>query len=144
MAPIRGNYKPYLGNKIQDGTTSKHDWQGIVKTKDLPRVVNPRKGFIVTANNRQMPDHVASDHGASITSTVRAQRITELIMLAIEKGHKLDYKDVLEIQNDTVDLMARDMIPHMLKLASSMMGELTASQAEDAHEAMRHLAHWHG
>lgn len=79
-----------------------------------------------------MPEHVSSDLGASITSTVRAQRITELIQLAIEKGHKLDYKDVMEIQNDTVDMMARDMVPHIMKLASAMLEELTPMQREDA------------
>lgn len=91
-----------------------------------------------------MPEHVSSDLGASITSTVRAQRITELIQLAIEKGHKLDYKDVMEIQNDTVDMMARDMVPHIMKLASAMLEELTPMQREDAQEAIKQLSHWHG
>lgn len=49
-----------------------YDWIGLVPTRDLPRVINPKKGFIVTANNRQMPDTVARDYGATITSTIRA------------------------------------------------------------------------
>jgi penicillin amidase len=96
---------------VLDGTKTDNDWVGFVPPKDLPRVINPKKGFIVTANNRQMPDNVKSDYGATITSTIRAQRITELIKSGIEKGHKFDFKDMQTIQNDTLDVMARDMTP---------------------------------
>ena len=50
--PIRKSSKPYSGCRILDGTTSENDWIGFVKPTDLPRVINPKKGFIVTANNR--------------------------------------------------------------------------------------------
>ena len=88
-----------------------------MKPRDLPRVINPKKGFIVTANNRQMPDNVNIDAGATITSTIRAQRITELIQKGINANHKFDYNDMLTIQNDTVDLMARDIDPLVTKLS---------------------------
>lgn len=61
-----------MGCRVLDGTTRHHDWIGYLPAKDLPRVVNPKKGYIVTANNRQMPDNVKSDVGATITSTIRA------------------------------------------------------------------------
>lgn len=50
--PIRKNSKPYTGCRVLDGTTSDNDWIGFVKPTDLPRVINPKKGYIVTANNR--------------------------------------------------------------------------------------------
>lgn len=70
--PIRKNSKPYTGCRVLDGSNSDNDWIGWVKPKDLPRVINPKKGYIVTANNRQMPDNIRSDIGATITSTIRA------------------------------------------------------------------------
>jgi penicillin amidase len=70
--PIRKDKKPYTGCKVLDGTTSDNDWVGFVTPSDLPRVINPKKGFLVTANNRQMPDNVHTDLGATITSTIRA------------------------------------------------------------------------
>ncbi len=70
--PIRKSRNPYTGCKVLDGTKSDNDWIGYVEPKDLPRVINPKKGFIVTANNRQMPDNVNIDLGATITSTIRA------------------------------------------------------------------------
>jgi len=50
--PIRKHSKPYTGCRVLDGTTSENDWIGFLPPKDLPRVINPKKGFIVTANNR--------------------------------------------------------------------------------------------
>jgi penicillin amidase len=82
-APIRKNKKPYTGCRVLDGTKSDDDWVGYVKPKDITRVINPKKGYIVTANNRQMPDNVVSDVGATISSTIRAQRITEMIEAGI-------------------------------------------------------------
>ena len=70
--PIRKHQKPYTGCRVLDGTTTQDDWVGYLKPKDLPRVINPKKGYIVTANNRQMPDNVNIDVGATITSTIRA------------------------------------------------------------------------
>ena len=49
---IRKHNKPYTGCKVLDGTTSENDWVGYIKPEDLPRIVNPKKGYIVTANNR--------------------------------------------------------------------------------------------
>ena len=82
-APVRKHSKPYTGCRVLDGTKTDDDWIGFVKPKDITRVINPKKGYIVTANNRQMPDNVISDIGATISSTIRAQRITEMIEAGI-------------------------------------------------------------
>lgn len=95
--PLRKHSKPYVGCRVLDGTKTDDDWVGFMHPKKLPRVINPKKGYIVTANNRQMPENVANDVGATITSTIRAQRITELIQKGIDAGHKFDYKDMLTI-----------------------------------------------
>jgi hypothetical protein len=44
-----------------------------------------------------MKDNVKYDHGATIPSTARAQRITEMIQKGINSNHKFDYKDMLYI-----------------------------------------------
>jgi penicillin G amidase len=119
--PIRKSQRPYAGCRVLDGTKSDDDWIGRVRPKDLPRIVNPKKGYIVTANNRQMPENVVNDYGATITSTIRAQRITELIQNGIKAGHKFDYNDMLIIQNDTLDLMARDLSPLVAKIGLQMV-----------------------
>lgn len=70
--PIRKNKQPFASCRVYDGTNSNNDWLGYMSAKELPRVANPKKGFIVTANNRIVPENFASDTGATLTSTVRA------------------------------------------------------------------------
>ena len=142
--PVRKHNKPYTGCRVLDGTTSDDDWVGYLKPKDLPRVINPKKGFIVTANNRQMPDNVASDMGATITSTIRAQRITELIQKGIDVNHKFDYQDMLTLQNDTVDLMARDITPVISSLSREMLDILTKEERLKAEQILNKLINWYG
>ena len=60
-SPQRKNEYPYLGCHILDGTTSEHDWEGIVDVKTLPRGFNPEKGYYVTANQRIVPENSKFD-----------------------------------------------------------------------------------
>jgi acyl-homoserine lactone acylase PvdQ len=63
-APIRKNKAPYSGCNVLDGTKASNDWEtGFVKSKDLPRLKNPAKGYIVSANNRLGPDNMNVDLG---------------------------------------------------------------------------------
>ena len=89
-SPIRKNDYPYLGCKILNGQTTEHDWIDIIETKNLPFVINPKKGYFVTANNRIVPDNSKYDIGATQISTARANRITEIITNKIKKGEKFD------------------------------------------------------
>ena len=44
---------PFVGNRVLDGTTSRFDWSGrMVAFRDLPRSLNPKKGYLATANGR--------------------------------------------------------------------------------------------
>ena len=80
---IRKENKPYIGCKVLDGTTTDNDWIGFVKPADLPRIINPKKGFIVSANNRAMGDHAINDIGGPVTSTLRTRRYSDLIQESI-------------------------------------------------------------
>ena len=79
--PVRKEKTPFIGQRVLDGTSSAYDWEPntLASIKELARSVNPKKGFIVTANNRQTSDNVKFDHGASNVSTARSRRITEII-----------------------------------------------------------------
>ena len=51
--PERKNKTPFIGSRVLDGTTSQFDWTGeIVPQKDLPRSLNPKRGYITSANGR--------------------------------------------------------------------------------------------
>lgn len=74
-SPKRRNEYPYLGCRVLDGTTSDHDWEGIVGIDHLPIVLNPAKGYYMTANHRIVPENSKFDIGASMISTGRSLRI---------------------------------------------------------------------
>lgn len=57
LAPVpkrNKSYIPYISSRVLSGETTEFDWvQGeLVSGKDYPRVLNPSKGYISTANNR--------------------------------------------------------------------------------------------
>ena len=78
-APVRSNEYPYLGCRVLDGTISTYDWQDIIDVDLLPFMLNPSKGYFVTANNRVVPENSKYDIGATAPSSGRAQRLLELI-----------------------------------------------------------------
>jgi penicillin amidase len=87
-SPIRKNAYPYLSCRVLDGTSSAHDWEGLLDASVTPFVVNPKKGYIITANNRIVPENSKFDIGATRTNTARFLRIDEIIRNKLELGHK--------------------------------------------------------
>jgi len=79
----------------------------VYRLDELPHVLNPEKGYIITANNRIVLDHVKHDAGATFMSTARAERIEEALEKKIRKGGNMTVKDMIEIQQDVSDTMAR-------------------------------------
>lgn len=96
--PNRRDKTPYIGNRVLNGETTAYDWEGLLPASELPRSFNPERGFVVTANNRQMPDNASNDVAATSMSTGRSQRINEMISEMIEKGHKITVEDMSAIQ----------------------------------------------
>ncbi|MEZ4666841.1 MAG: penicillin acylase family protein [Anaerolineae bacterium] len=78
-----------------DGTTDKYEWKGYIPFDDLPRIYNPERGYIATANQAVVPleyydqlkeklgDQFGADSNYFISQEwdygYRAERINELI-----------------------------------------------------------------
>lgn len=77
MYPIRRNVES--GNYVKDGTTSEHDWVGIVPAEDRMYVIDPPKGFFVHANNRLAEEDFYGGLLNFTAFTARGDRITQLI-----------------------------------------------------------------
>lgn len=93
--PERKDKTPFIGSRVLDGTTTKWDWTGkIIHQKDLPRSLNPKKGYAVSANGRQTSDNATNDYGASSNSPGRTLRIDEILKTATESGKKLSLADL--------------------------------------------------
>ena len=97
--PERKDKTPYVATRILDGTTSKFDWTGeIVPLRDLPKSLNPAKGYIVSANGRQTSDHAMNDLGATVNCPARTLRIDEMLREGIAVGKKFTLEDMAAIQ----------------------------------------------
>jgi penicillin G amidase len=96
------------------GWTSANGWAGTVPFEELPSVLNPARGYIVTANN------AVSGNGPMITQDwdlgYRAAGIERLLTERIAEGTKLTADDVAEIQLDTSDANAAAFLPVIAEL----------------------------
>jgi penicillin G amidase len=88
------------------------DWTGTVPFDELPRVLDPRRGFLVAANNRVVPSE-PYPFGLHWAEPYRARRITQ----RIEEKPRLSGADVAAIQLDRRSLQAEDLVPLILDTA---------------------------
>jgi penicillin amidase len=86
------------------------DWSGYIPFDELPRVLDPPRGFLVTANNRVVSERYPHLLTADWPEPYRAKRITELLLSRRVSGSD----DVRVLQRDVTSLQARDLLPLLL------------------------------
>ncbi len=90
---------------------SENHWQGLVPEKLLPRARNPRRGFLVAANDplnpRRGPQLVTS-----LVHDYRKRRIEELL----QQTQQATVEDMQRLQYDVVSLQARELLQVLLPL----------------------------
>jgi len=135
--PIRSGYS---GRLPADGSRSDFRWKGFVPYDELPSLLNPPAGMIVTANNRavhevtaERSEQVQDDYPYSISyswaAPYRAQRITQLL----REKPKLSLEDFQRIQCDYHSLQAEKLIAQMENLNP---------KKEEARWALEVLRNW--
>lgn len=109
--PIRA--AGHTGELPVPGWTDEYEWQGYIPFDDLPWVLNPPKGYIVTANNAAVgPDYPWRLYDRPALG-YRAQRIVELIETLPKP---LTVQDMARIQADNYDASAALLVPRMMQL----------------------------
>jgi penicillin G amidase len=78
---------------------------------EMPHLLNPGRGYIVSANNRQFPEDSKIAIGQTQVSSFRAFRIEELLKSTIR--HDLGSQQKIQCDLQAVD--ARFLVPHLLK-----------------------------
>ena len=95
------------------GWTDEYEWKGYIPFDDLPHVLNPKKGYIVTANNAV----VGPGYKYLLTKDwdygYRAKRIVEMI----ESQDKISREYVQKMQMDVRNESAGEIIPYLEKLS---------------------------
>lgn len=164
---VRGN-PPYL---LRDGTGG-NEWLPVTNRQpnqslpyeilpfdELPKVINPPAGFIVSANNDSTANTFDNDMlnqlrpGGGISylafahNGFRARRITDMVRAAIRKGDPITAADVQAMQADTTTIDGQyftPLIEQALKRARTSDVAQLAALAKDRRivEATGRLARW--
>jgi penicillin amidase len=112
--PVRGKGD---GRWPVPGWDPDYEWDGAIAFDELPSVLNPDEGFIVTANNKVIGDQYPHLLGADTAAGYRSERIREML----REEDEVSVADMTRIQTDARSANAAQLVPHLLAvpLASS-------------------------
>ncbi len=113
LVPIRAKGD---GSLPVPGWTDEYEWVGFIPYDELPRVFNPQKGYIATANQPVVSENYPYlilyqpdfDHG------YRAERIRQMIE---EQAGRITLEDVQAMQGDNLNLFALELLPYLEGIA---------------------------
>ena len=108
-----------------------YDWEGRVPFEEMPFLLNPKKGFISTANNKTIDDSFPYYISGLWADPSRASRINDL--LSTDK--KMTLKDMKEIQLDLTSNFSKEILPHILDRGHTVNGA-------GAKRAIKFLRNW--
>lgn len=130
------------------GWSSENGWSGMVPFAELPSVLNPARGYLVTANN------AVDDQGPALTRDwdlgYRAEGIERRILELTADGGKVTAEDMTGIQLDTQDANARALLPVIAELdldgdaarGARLLDGWDASAEADSAEAAYFAVFW--
>jgi penicillin G amidase len=117
--PIRKGDCPDLP---KPGWTGEFEWDGWIPYDELPELVDPGEGYLVTANNKivdsSYPHHITSDW----LDGYRAARIEELI--GEREQHDLD--DFRRMQTDLYSIPGDEVVHRLARLVPTSQREVRA------------------
>ena len=129
--PRRKPGNDFGGQIPAPGWDARYDWDGFVAFDDLPRVVDPAAGRVVTANQKVVADGDPVFLTSEWAPPFRAQRIEQLI----DETGRHDVASFARIQADTRSLAVVRLLPLLVATP------VTAPAAKDA---LAKLSAWDG
>jgi penicillin amidase len=136
--PLRGSSSLDAGRAAHDGSSSKTDWQETVPYDLLPHVINPRQGYLATANHRAVgswypiPLGVMTGGGGD---TLRSWRLRE----RLEAKPVFRPAEVLDVHLDSTNPARREIVRAARHLTHVLRRPLSA----DAASAVAYLESWY-
>lgn len=107
LVPLRRADNEAMGRVPVPGWIAKYDWEGFLAFDKLPASVDPKAGYIVTANHKITAPGYKPFLSTDWFPPYRAERIEE--MLAARPKHSLD--SFAKMQADSVSRLARELLP---------------------------------
>lgn len=133
--PLRRPDNDLRGLAPAPGWEARYQWQGWLAFEQMPRDIDPPRGYIVTANHRITPPGYPHFITSEWYPPYRAHRIEQL--LAGTPRH--DAASMRRIQGDVVSLAAREQLAALRALPIELAAEATAARV-----ALERLYAWDG
>ena len=89
------------------GWTDEYEWEGYIPFNQLPKVINPKQGFISTANNKIVDDDYPYHISNTWAQPYRQMRIQEFY----KRRKKYTVKDLEELQMDQKEFIRKEFTP---------------------------------
>ncbi|MCX4747164.1 penicillin acylase family protein [Kitasatospora sp. NBC_01287] len=112
VIPIRGSGD---GGYPAPGWDPAYRWQGTIPFKSLPYSFNPSAGYIVTANQAVVDPSYKYLLTTDWEYGTRAKEITDDINAKLAGGGKISPDDMQSMQLDNTSVMAKTLVPLLLK-----------------------------
>ncbi|MEC8858416.1 MAG: penicillin acylase family protein [Pseudomonadota bacterium] len=122
VAPLRNNWDGLLPVP-GDG---RYEWDGYLPIMALPNATNPQQGFWNTSNENLVPDNYPFRNavGWTWTDPYRSSRVSEVLA----SGRKFNLQDMAQLQNDSLSIPARTLVPLLNGLEHSNSAVESARQ----------------
>lgn len=125
--PVRPKHDGLLPVPGNDG----YDWAGYLTVKDLPQDLNPKSGWLATANHNILPKGYKHEIAYEFASPYRFLRVKA----NLEGKQKLTLEDFQKIQHDHVSIPGRE-------LASLLAGHIFKHETDG--RAAEIMLRWNG
>lgn len=109
------------------GWTDEYEWKGYVPFEKRPHMINPKEGFIATANNRVIGDNYPYFISHYWEPLDRITRIRQLI----KAKEKLSIDDFKQMQQDVHCVLASEMVPKMIQILERRFSGEEGQKAKD-------------
>lgn len=113
LIPVRSKGQGLMPVPGWDG---EHEWTAFIPFDELPEVVNPSQGFIVTANNKVVDDAYPYFLSNSWAPPYRAKRIREVLQ---SKASGWTAEEMQALQVDALNLQAASLVPGLISLVEN-------------------------
>jgi penicillin amidase len=138
LVPIR---KKGDGALPSPGWTGEHDWHGYIPFDEKPFALNPKSGYVVSANHKIAGDDYPHYLGNMWNNGYRAKRIEDMIQDFAARGVKLSLREQQLIQTDVFTIPGKEFVEKFLKfLDLNDQADFTDLEKE----AMSELRGWNG
>lgn len=140
--PVRSPLTGFSGAHAQDGSTRKGMWRGMIPYDILPHCINPKRGYLVTANHRTIQSFYKVPFGnmtGSSGDTDRGLRVKERILEHLAENERFAPKDVLAIHYDSVNVWKREIV----HLGLMVLNRTPEKLSQNARQALGYLRSWY-